>query len=95
MFTMALSPLKCTTRPMPAPSIEKLVNDANATIGDLRAFTKDSGGRTRLLWTKNLGAVNRNEAVILCATNPNDAQALIDLANRLWGPNANEAIRRT
>jgi len=79
---------------MLAPSIDRLVDDAAATVADLRAFTKGNGGRTRLLWSKNHGAVRTNEAIVVCATNDADIRALADFAQRLWGANANTASRQ-
>jgi hypothetical protein len=78
---------------MPRASIDRLVDDPEASIDDLLAYTKGNGGRTRLLWTKDYGAVQRDEAVVLCATDPEDIRAIIELSYKLWGPNANQGSR--
>lgn len=74
---------------MPAPTIDRLVTQPGATVDELRRFTQDNGGRTRLLWTRSYGAVARHESLVLCATSDEDIRRLLDLAALVWGDELN------
>ncbi|MES2155810.1 MAG: hypothetical protein V4510_11800 [bacterium] len=79
---------------MQPPTLDRLVDNPAATLTDLRTYTKENGGRTRLRWVRNFGAVQRDDGLVICATDPNDIRTLLAVADRLWGANANDGKRQ-
>jgi hypothetical protein len=77
-----------------AVSIERLIEDDGTTLAQLRAYTKDSGGRTLLRWNRHWGAHDHKEALVVCATNEAEIEALLDALGKAWGTDCNAATMR-